>query len=72
MIGFAMDANALLIKNGIKGELKSFETTFSSGFSGLKTVELTDGRVLHFSRKGYLKKAKEKVLTRKERRQAIR
>lgn len=69
MLSFIMDANALLIKNGIKGDLKSFEATFSGGFSGLRTVELTDGRVLHFSRKGWLKKAK--APSRKERRQSI-
>lgn len=60
------EAQVILKKNGIEGEVNSWHVTIKRNATLFREIKLLDGRVFHFSRNGVLKK--EKVITRKQKR----
>lgn len=65
-----MECNAILKKNGIVGDINTWEMRVSRNRSKISQITLHDGRVLKFSNSGLLKK--EKALTRKQKRELAR
>lgn len=66
MFTIIKEAQVILKKNGIEGEVNSWHVTYKRNATLFREIKLTDDRAFHFSRNGVLKK--EKVVTRKQKR----